>query len=282
MLFRSDPAASIATGYHLDFLTHGCFPAYTKLLRADKNRNVCCTWQGHSYFDADGKGDFEEFLTDYLQMSEGTAGKGYFAIPTGNHDLPRYSIGRTEEELKVINAFLVTMPNVPFFYYGDEIGLQYQADLVSKEGGYNRTGSRTPMQWSREKNMGFSEGKEEDLYLPVDTSETAPTVEEQMHREDSLLNTIRKLLAFRKVYKALGTEAPVEFLNREDHGYPLVYRRRKDEESFVIAINPSNKEQIIHCLEKKEYQTVLQNKELTETINGFLMAPISYWIAKEE
>ena len=74
----------------------------------------------------------------------------------------------------------------------------------------------------------------------------------------------------------------MEFLNREDHGYPLVYRRRKDEESFVIAINPSNKEQIIHCLEKKEYQTVLQNKELTETINGFLMAPISYWIAKEE
>lgn len=276
-----DPVASIDTGYHLDFLTHACFPAYTKLLRADKNRNVNHAWEGHSYFDIEGKGDFEEFLADYLEMREGTEGKGYFAIPTGNHDLPRYSVGRTEEELKVINAFLLTMPSVPFFYYGDEIGLKYQTDIISKEGGYNRTGSRTPMQWTKGKNLGFSQGEAGDLYLPVDASEDAPTVEEQLSRDDSLLHTIRTLLAIRQKYVALGTEASVEFINREDHGYPLVYRRKHRDESFIIAINPSNEIQIIKSLEKRPYETILQNNELIESIDGFQIAPVSYWIAKE-
>lgn len=276
-----DPLMSIATGYHLDFLTHACFPAYTKLLRADKNRNVNQTWQSNSYFDAEGKGDFEEFLADYFKMCEGTKGKGYFAIPTGNHDLPRYSLGRTEEELKVINAFLATMPNVPFFYYGDEIGLKYQADLVSKEGGYNRTGSRTPMQWTKEENLGFSKGKKETLYLPVDSAKDAPTVEEQLSREDSLLHTIRKLLKLRQASEALGVDGLIEFLNREDHGYPLVYRRKLGAESFVIAINPSGKEQKIRCLGDKAYQVMLCSKELQKSENGYLIAPISFWIAKE-
>ena len=265
----------------MDFLTHACFPAYTKLLRADKNRNVNHAWEGHSYFDIEGKGDFEEFLADYLEMREGTEGKGYFAIPTGNHDLPRYSVGRTEEELKVINAFLLTMPSVPFFYYGDEIGLKYQTDIISKEGGYNRTGSRTPMQWTKGKNLGFSQGEAGDLYLPVDASEDAPTVEEQLSRDDSLLHTIRTLLAIRQKYVALGTEASVEFINREDHGYPLVYRRKHRDESFIIAINPSNEIQIIKSLEKRPYETILQNNELIESIDGFQIAPVSYWIAKE-
>lgn len=277
-----DPEASIATGYHLDFLTHACFQAYTKLLRADKHRNVSETWQGHTYFDADGQGDFEEFLTEYLQMMEKTSGKGYFSIPTGNHDLPRYSLGRTEEELKVVNAFLTTMPNIPFYYYGDEIGLRYQKNLPSKEGGYNRTGSRTPMQWSNRKNKGFSEGDAQNLYLPVDTSEEAPTVEEQMNRSGSLLNTIRELLVFRKSHEVFGVDAPVEFLNREDHGYPLVYRRKTENESYIVAINPSGKEQRIRCLQGKKYQTALQNKAIIRESEDFLMAPVSYWIAKEE
>ncbi len=276
-----NPGMSIATGYHLDFLTHGWIPAYTKLLRADKGRNVNHAWEGNSYFDIDGKGDFEEFLDDYLKMTEETKGKGYFSIPTGNHDLPRYSVGRSEEELKVIDAFLITMPNIPFFYYGDEIGLRYQAELVSKEGGYNRTGSRTPMQWAKGKNMGFSSGDAGKLYLPVDTAEDAPNVEEQMAREGSLLNTIRRLLHLRKEHDALGTDGELEFLNREDHGYPLVYRRTLGQEHFLVAVNPSGRTQNIKCIPKDSYEVMLQNKELRELPEGYQMAPVSFWIAKE-
>ena len=61
------------------------------------------------------------------------------------------------EEMKVAFAFLLSMPGAPFLYYGDEIGMR-QLDLVSKEGGYDRTGARTPMQWGEGKNAGFLRG----------------------------------------------------------------------------------------------------------------------------
>ena len=130
-----NPAEAIPAGYHVDFLTHCFYKAYTSLLRADKSRNVNHDWQGASFFDTEGRGNFEDFLEDYLKLREITEGEGYIAIPTGNHDLPRYSVGRTQEEMKLICAFILTMPEVPFIYYGDEIGMRYQAELISKEGG---------------------------------------------------------------------------------------------------------------------------------------------------
>mgnify|MGYP000540980961 CR=1 FL=1 len=280
-----NPAEAIPAGYHVDFLTHCFYKAYTRLLRADKNRNVNKDWQGTTFFDKVGKGNFEDFLEDYLKLREITEGKGYIAIPTGNHDLPRYSIGRTQDELKVICAFVLTMPGVPFVYYGDEIGIRYQADLISKEGGYNRTGSRTPMQWKKGKNLGFSEGKEENLYLPVERSEDAPTVEEQLADEESLLHMVRKLVTLRKTSDALGSDGAVEFLNRENHGYPLVYTRTDETETYLICMNPGAQSQTVD-LEKvggkdKQYQEMLQNREVMIE-QGILTLPgVSFWIGKE-
>lgn len=280
-----NPAEAIPAGYHVDFLTHCFYKAYTRLLRADKNRNVNKDWQGATFFDKEGKGNFEDFLEDYLKLREITEGKGYIAIPTGNHDLPRYSIGRTQDELKVICAFVLTMPGVPFVYYGDEIGIRYQADLISKEGGYNRTGSRTPMQWKKGKNLGFSEGKEENLYLPVERSEDAPTVEEQLADEESLLHMVRKLVTLRKTSDALGSDGAVEFLNRENHGYPLVYTRTDETETYLICMNPGAQSQTVD-LEKvggkdKQYQEMLQNREVMIE-QGILTLPgVSFWIGKE-
>ena len=58
------------------------------------------------------------------------------------------------------------MPGVPFIYYGDEIGMRY-LDVPTHEGGYHRTGSRTPMQWdAAQPNFGFSTADPESLYLP--------------------------------------------------------------------------------------------------------------------
>lgn len=49
----------------------------------------------------------------------------------------------------------MTMPGIPFVYYGDEIGMEYIPDMPSKEGGFTRTGSRTPMQWKKGKSRIF-------------------------------------------------------------------------------------------------------------------------------
>ena len=63
----------------------------------------------------------------------------------------------------------------PVLYYGDEIGMRY-LPLPTKEGGYFRTGSRTPMQWDNSANLGFSAAAADKLYLPVDPAADAPTV----------------------------------------------------------------------------------------------------------
>ena len=281
-----NPAEAIPAGYHVDFLTHCFYKAYTSLLRADKNRNVNNDWQGASFFDIDGKGNIEDFLEDYLKLREITEGKGYIAIPTGNHDLPRYSVARTQEEMKVICAFVLTMPGVPFVYYGDEIGIRYRADLVSKEGGYNRTGSRTPMQWEKGVNLGFSTGKEEDLYLPVDPSDDAPTVAEQMENQDSLLHTVRKLVAIRKSMGAVGSEGEIEFLNRKNQGYPLVYTRTDGVDTYLICVNPTENPQIVEWNELEslidigQYEVVLQSKEVIQGEGTMTLPAVSFWIAK--
>ena len=82
------------------------------------------------------------------------------------------------------------MPGVPFVYYGDEIGMDYIEGLPSKEGGYIRTGSRTPMQWNKQVNV---------TYLPMDHSENAPTVEQQQADENSLLQLVKKLTEFQEI-----------------------------------------------------------------------------------
>ena len=68
------------------------------------------------------------------------------------------------------------MPGNPFIYYGDEIAMSFRS-MASKEGGFTRTGSRTPMQWTSGDNMGFSSAPADKLYLPVDPAENAANVE---------------------------------------------------------------------------------------------------------
>lgn len=131
----SYPSKAIAAGFHIDFLIHFNLPAYTKLFRAEEGRHIGAQYGGNSFFQKDGNGSLDDFLSDYLRGYDATKGKGYISIPTGNHDMPRISVQRTKRELEVVYAFLMTMPGVPFVYYGDEIGMPYRADLPSKEGG---------------------------------------------------------------------------------------------------------------------------------------------------
>ena len=139
-------------------------------------------------------------------------------------------------------AFLLSMPGAPYIYYGDEIGMRYVEGLTSVEGGYNRTGSRSPMQWDDSKNAGFSDGPKESLYIPQDPDENRPTVAKQIKEEDSLLNEVKKLIEIRKAHKALMNSGEIRFICNGAMGEPLAYIRWADGETILVVVNPTDRE----------------------------------------
>ena len=184
--------------------------------------------------------NIQVFLEPYLDMAEKTKGKGFISIPSANHDIKRpRSDGRTFDDLKVIFTFLLTWPGVPFIYYGDEIGMSYIRGLPSKEGGFDRTGSRTPMQWDNSTNAGFSSADKEAFYLPLDPHKNKPSVEKQDGDSTSLLNHVRKLVNLRKQHKALQAEGNLIPLQVENDYRHFAYLRQANNERFLIIVNPS-------------------------------------------
>ena len=128
------------------------------------------------------------------------------------------------------------MPGVPFLYYGDEIGMRYLADVRTKEGGFQRTGSRSPMQWDKnEKNFGFSDAAPKNLYIPQDYSENAPSVAEAEKDPDSILHTVRSLIALRHAHEDLQADADFEVIYEKEGERAFVYRRG----NILLAVNPS-------------------------------------------
>ena len=234
------PSQSIQAGFHLDFCLPFGMPGYTSLLRKPDGPGPGTDPYGFSFFDPLGNGNIMEFLDDYIKHYRNIQGKGFMAFPTGNHDInPRLSKGRSVDDLELVFLFLLTMPGVPVIYYGDEIGMRTLEGLPSKEGGYNRTGSRTPMQWADTINSGFSAAMPEKLYLPVDPSFDRPTVAQQLDDPDSLLHRVQKIMAIRKTHSALQASGNFEVIFAQAGGYPLIFRRENNTEAFLIAINPS-------------------------------------------
>ena len=226
----SNPWRAInGAGLHMDFFLDHWTNGYHALLR-DTEKG-----EDRSYFKKDADSDILRFLDDYLPRYEVSREQGYMSFLTCNHDTPRLAPRLTERELKLAYAVLFTMPGVPFLYYGDEIGMRYQADLPTKEGGYTRTGSRTPMQWDGSKNLGFSTAEAEQLYLPVDPAEDAPTVEAQQGSADSLLESVRELLALRHRETDLQADAALSVVHAAAEDLLFVYRRGET----LIAVNPS-------------------------------------------
>lgn len=224
-----NPKVALRAGFDMDFYLNHRGNGYSTLLRDYEDPSG----EDNSYFRKDGKGDIRRFLDQYMDWYEDTKDTGYISMFTCNHDTfrPRYSLDY--KELKLAYAFLFTMPGVPFLYYGDEIGMRY-LQLPTKEGGYTRTGSRTPMQWNSGKNLGFSEGCQDSLYLPVDPAQDAPTVEAQERDPASLLNTVKAILALRQEQPDLQADANLEIIIGKKE-QPLVYRRGQ----ILVALNPS-------------------------------------------
>jgi maltose alpha-D-glucosyltransferase/alpha-amylase len=236
----SDPKVSIPAGFHMDFLLPFASQAYLSLFAmkdpsSSQGSSVSC------FFDPKGPGDIHAFLDDYLPLHQATCGKGFIVIPSGNHDTtPRLGNGRRPRDLELAFLFLMSMPGVPFIHYGDEIGMRSLSGLKSKEGGYGRTGARTPMQWDTTSNAGFSSAPKDLLYLPVEDSPSRPNAAVQRADGDSLLNHIRQLIALRLAHPALCASGSFEPLYAEAGKLPFVYLRQAGEEIILVAINPSN------------------------------------------
>lgn len=211
--------------------------------------------------------EYYDYFTDCLESTETM---GYFATITGNHDHLRINMGarNTPDQLKVMLTWVLTMP-MPILYYGDEIGMRSLVDLPNVEGanhnGKERSGARTPMQWTSGETAGFSTCSPDKLYLPVCT-EWSPatsypqyldwkknfeagkvktiakgeiTVESQDKDPESILNWTRELIALRKSSEALWADSKFIPVFNESQPYPMVYLRSNGKETFLIALNPT-------------------------------------------
>jgi maltose alpha-D-glucosyltransferase/alpha-amylase len=197
------------------------------------------------YFDADGRGTAATFLTAYNEALAAIGEPGHIALPTANHDFARLRTGRrTPDQLPPAFAFLLTFPTLPAIYYGDEIGMRHLPGLPDTEGsvmrsGYNRAGARTPMQWDSGPNAGFSAAPAARLYLPVDPDPGRPNVAGERADQESLLHTVRDLIALRRAQPELGPSGSLEVLS---DGYPLAYLRGG---RFLVVINPSDRVRVL-------------------------------------
>ncbi|WP_433304543.1 alpha-amylase family glycosyl hydrolase [Actinoplanes sp. CA-030573] len=234
------PQVAIPAGFHSDFFLHFEGAALRSLW--DNNAGSIGPWSdGRAcYFDPEGLGTVREFLDAWQEAEAAGRGRGITALPTANHDFSRLTCGpRTREMVAAAFALQLTWPSLPVIYYGDEIGMRYVPGLPDKEGSQldtqARQGSRTPMQWDDGPNAGFSSGRAEDLYLPIDPDPHRPTVASDMADDASLLHQVRNLITLRRHQSALGAHAPVHVLHRD---YPFVYTRGTD---HLVVINGAEK-----------------------------------------
>ncbi|GAB4389934.1 MAG: maltose alpha-D-glucosyltransferase [Thermodesulfovibrionales bacterium] len=143
-------------------------------------------------------------------------------------------------KMELMNVMLVSFPGTPVIYYGDELGMGDNYYLG------DRNGVRTPMQWSSDRNAGFSKANPQRLYLPViidpEYHYEALNVENQQRNPSSLLWWMRSLIAMRKRFKAFG-RGSLEFLMPENTRV-LAFIRRYEDEHILVVINLSRSSQV--------------------------------------
>ena len=254
-----EPNKALLAGYDMDFLLPGGDSNYMDLFRID-----------NPYFSGKGTGDLSKFFNKYMENRAITENKGLICIPSGNHDLKRISLKLDTEHIKLAYAFLMSMPGIPYIYYGDEIGMKYLDGIPSVEGGYQRTGSRSPMQWNSMPNSGFSTAAPDKLYIDIDPSEDRPTVQNQLADENSLLNELKKLINIRKSHEVLQESADIELISIQS--YPLIYKRVLGCENVLVIINPTDS-QITFDFEAELKETIYSYNGTYEYRDNKLIIP---------
>ncbi|MDB4949382.1 MAG: trehalose synthase/probable maltokinase [Gemmatimonadetes bacterium] len=143
--------------------------------------------------------------------------------------------------IELLNSILFTMPGSPVVYYGDEIGMGDNIWLG------DRDGVRTPMQWSLDRNGGFSRAEAARLYLPAVTDSVygyqAINVESQERSPYSALNWMKRLIQVRKAHHAFG-RGTIDFLE-PDNPHVLAYVREHEGDDVLVVNNLSGTAQAV-------------------------------------
>ncbi len=152
-------------------------------------------------------------------------------------------------KIELLNGLLMSLPGTPVLYYGDEIGMGDNVYLG------DRDGVRTPMQWSGDRNAGFSKANPQKLYLPTITDPEyhfeAVNVEAQQNNPSSLLWWMKRLLALRKRFKAFS-RGSIRFL-QPDNRKVLVFVREHEDEHILMVANLSRFTQAVE-LDLSDYE----------------------------
>ena len=141
-------------------------------------------------------------------------------------------VGNDRRQVELMNALLFSLPGTPVLYYGDEIGMGDNVFLG------DRNGVRTPMQWSPDRNAGYSRANPQRLILPVNIDPEyhyeSLNVESQQRNPNSLLWWMKKLIALRKRFQAFG-RGGIEFLSPNNPKVLAFVRTFEDETVLVVA-----------------------------------------------
>ena len=141
-------------------------------------------------------------------------------------------LGCNRRKIELMNGLLFSLPGTPVIYYGDEIGMGDNIYLG------DRNGVRTPMQWSADRNAGFSPGNAQRLFLPViidpEYHYEAVNVDVQQNNPQSLLWWMKRMIALRRRSKVFG-RGSLEMLPSENRKVLSFVRRLGDERVLVVA-----------------------------------------------
>ncbi|MBQ5804433.1 MAG: hypothetical protein IIW22_01500, partial [Erysipelotrichaceae bacterium] len=190
----SNPKQSFEAGFDADFVLDHWDNFYHRFFRSDPSSRGVSIIHGNN--------DVGFALKDMTErFSEAEKKKAYLGLISGNHDTWRIANYLDEKELKVFYMMLLCLPGIPFVLYGDEIQMKTM-HIPSKDGGYQRTGTRLPMVWNGEEpGHGFTSGN--DPYLPFNPDNTV-SVKQAMKDKDSLYHFICGLISLRKKIRDLS------------------------------------------------------------------------------
>ncbi len=156
---------------------------------------------------------------------------------------------KSRDAIELMSGLLFALPGTPVLYYGDEIGMGDNMYLG------DRDGVRTPMQWSSDRNGGFSRANPQKLFLPLvidpEYHFESVNVEAQQNNQSSLLWWTKQLIALRKERPVFG-RGTVRFLH-PDNGKVLAFVRSHEDEHVLVVANLSRHAQAVE-LDLEEFQ----------------------------
>jgi len=220
-------------------------------------------WQAHAY---------RRFI-DGFQAALGADHMPIYVL--GNHDRPRAASRLGLKQARVAAMMLLSLPGMPFLYYGEELGMKDIAIPKKKIRdpweknipglGLGRDPERTPMQWNGETHAGFSSV---EPWLPVAKNYREVNVEKQTRDPQSMLALYRKMIHWRKKSSALrhGTYESLDL--GAHHQTVFAYWRRHKDEKVLVVLNFSDKKQNLSLRMKNA--TLICNTHLDKTPGSVL------------